>query len=244
MAHSAGKARKITAVMRLLIVEDDRKAAGLLARGLREEGFVIDLAHTAEEGDLQVSAQDYDLIVLDWMLPGKDGLSLCRELRRRDIHTPILLLTAREALSDRVNGLNTGADDYLTKPFAFEELLARVHALLRRSDLTRPVVLRLADLTLDPVSHKVARGGKAVELTPREYAILELLLRHAGGVVHRSRIAERVWEADLIAIDNLIDVHVSNLRRKIDQSGMQPLIHTVRGRGFRAAAPADESDHL
>ncbi len=230
--------------MRLLIVEDDRKAAGLLARGLREEGFIVDLAHSAEEGDLHLSGQDYDLIVLDWLLPGKDGLALCSELRQRQVQTPILLLTARDALADRVSGLNTGADDYLTKPYAFEELLARVRALLRRSDVTRPVVLHLADLRLDPISHKVTRGGRAVELTPREYAILELLLRHPGEVVHRSRIAERVWEADLIAIDNLIDVHISNLRRKIDASGLPPLIHTVRGRGFRAAAPADEHDQL
>ncbi|HZR36173.1 MAG TPA: response regulator transcription factor [Nevskia sp.] len=230
--------------MRLLIVEDDRKAAGLLARGLREEGFVVDLAHSAEEGDLHLSGQDYDLIVLDWLLPGKDGLALCGELRQRQVHTPILLLTARDALADRVSGLNTGADDYLTKPYAFEELLARVRALLRRSDVTRPVVLRLADLALDPVSHKVTRGARTVDLTPREYAILELLLRHPGEVVHRSRIAERVWEADLIAIDNLIDVHISNLRRKIDAPGLPPLIHTVRGRGFRAAAPADDHDQL
>src|SRR5581483_7263549 len=138
----------------------------------------------------------------------------------------------------------TGGDDYLTKPYAFEELLARVRALLRRSDVTRPVVLRLADLALDPVSHKVTRGARTVDLTPREYAILELLLRHPGEVVHRSRIAERVWEADLIAIDNLIDVHISNLRRKIDAPGLPPLIHTVRGRGFRAAAPADDHYQL
>jgi len=230
--------------MRLLIVEDDRKAAGLLARGLREEGFVVDLAHSAEEGDLHLSGQDYDLIVLDWLLPGKDGLALCGELRQRQVHTPILLLTARDALADRVSGLNTGADDYLTKPYAFEELLARVRALLRRSDVTRPVVLRLADLALNPVSHKVTRGARTVDLTPREYAILELLLRHPGEVVHRSRIAERVWEADLIAIDNLIDVHISNLRRKIDAPGLPPLIHTVRGRGFRAAAPANDHDQL
>ena len=229
--------------MRLLIVEDDRKAAGLLARGLREEAFVVDLAHSAEEGDLQLAAQDYDLLVLDWMLPGKDGLAWCRELRQREVPVPILLLTARDALADRVSGLNTGADDYLTKPFAFEELLARVRALLRRSDQTRPVVLKLADVALDPVSHKVTRGGKAIDLTPREYAILELLLRHPGEVVQRARIAERVWEADLIAIDNLMDVHISNLRRKIDLPGLPPLIHTVRGRGFRAAAP-DEADHF
>ena len=221
--------------MRLLIVEDDRKAARLLVRGLQEEGFVVDVAHSAEDGDAMSYAVDYDLIVLDWLLPAKDGLAFCREARRRGLQIPILMLTARDALSDRVTGLDTGADDYLTKPFAFDELLARVRALLRRSDLTRPVVLKFADLALDPVTHNVTRGDVAIVLTPKEYAILEVLMRHAGEVVNRSRLAERIWEADLIALDNLIDVHISNLRRKVDAVGPRPLIQTVRGRGFRLA---------
>jgi len=221
--------------MRLLIVEDDRKAARLLERGLREEGFVVDIAHSAETGDAMSRAVDYDLIVLDWLLPAKDGLAFCRDARRRGVQIPILMLTARDALSDRVMGLDTGADDYLTKPFAFDELLARVRALLRRSDLTRPVVLEYADLALDPVTHNVTRGDAAIVLTPKEYAILEMLMRHAGEVVNRSRLAERIWEADLIALDNLIDVHMSNLRKKVDASGPRPLIQTVRGRGFRLA---------
>ncbi|MCX7291949.1 response regulator transcription factor [Janthinobacterium sp.] len=221
--------------MRILLVEDDRKAARLLARGLHEEGFVVDVAHSAEEGEEESYAVDYDLIVLDWMLPGKQGIDFCRDLRARAIQTPVLMLTARDATADRVEGLNTGADDYLTKPFEFEELLARIRALLRRSDISRPLVLALADLTLDPVSHQATRAGVPLVLTPKEYAILLILLRQAGEVVSRARLAEQIWQADLIGIDNLIDVHVRNLRGKVDAPGLPALIHTVRGRGFRLA---------
>ncbi|MBB5367820.1 MULTISPECIES: response regulator transcription factor [unclassified Janthinobacterium] len=226
--------------MRILLVEDDRKAARLLARGLQEEGFVVDVVHSAEDGEEESYAVDYDMIVLDWMLPGKQGIDLCRDLRARSIQTPILMLTARDATADRVVGLNTGADDYLTKPFEFEELLARIRALLRRSDISRPLVLALADLALDPVSHKVTRAGAVLDLTPKEYAILLILLRQAGEVVSRARLAEQIWQADLIGIDNLIDVHVRNLRGKVDSPGLPQLIHTVRGRGFRLA----ESDSV
>lgn len=226
--------------MRVLLIEDDRKAAALLARGLREEGLVVDIAHSAEEGDALTAGVDHDLILLDWMLPGKDGSALCDELRRRGVQTPILMLTARDALSDRVRGLDVGADDYLTKPFAFEELLARMRALLRRSGMTRPPVLDVADLRIEPVSQQVARGGRRLDLTRKEYAILEILMRHAGQVVSRARLAEQVWSADLLAIDNLIDVHMSKLRRKVDLPGQLPLIHTVRGRGFCLKAPEGE----
>ncbi|MGK5022720.1 response regulator transcription factor [Janthinobacterium lividum] len=221
--------------MRILLVEDDRKAARLLARGLQEEGFVVDVVHSAEQGEDESYAVDYDVIVLDWMLPGKQGIDFCRDLRARAIQTPVLMLTARDATADRVAGLNTGADDYLTKPFEFEELLARIRALLRRSDISRPLVLALADLTLDPVSHQATRAGVPLVLTPKEYAILLILLRQAGEVVSRARLAEQIWQADLIGIDNLIDVHVRNLRGKVDAPGLPPLIHTVRGRGFRLA---------
>jgi DNA-binding response OmpR family regulator len=223
--------------MRILLVEDDRKAARLLARGFEEEGFVVDLAHSAEDGDAQAFAIEHDLIVLDWSLPGQDGLSLCRTLRGRGVATPILMLTARDGLADRIAGLNTGADDYLTKPFAFEELLARVRALLRRSELTRPAVLASADLQLEPQQQRATRGGRALDLTRKEFAILEILMRHAGEVVSRSRLAEQVWKDDLIGIDNLIDVHVGNLRRKVDPPGAEALIVTVRGRGFRLGPP-------
>ncbi len=221
--------------MTILLIEDDSKAARLLARGFREEGFVVDVVHSAEDGDLPFCMADYDLIVLDWLLPGKQGIALCQELRQFGVQTPILMLTARDALADRVAGLNTGADDYLTKPFAFEELLARTRALLRRSEVARPIVLKVADLTLDPQTHRVTRGGQAADLTPKEYALLETLMRSPGSVVSRTRLAEHVWQGDALAIDNLIDVHMRNLRRKIETRGSRPLIHTVRGRGFRIA---------
>jgi DNA-binding response OmpR family regulator len=221
--------------MRILLVEDDEKAARLLARGFREEGFVVDIVSSAEEGDEQAFVTDYELIILDWMLPGQDGLSLCRDLRQRGAQAPILMLTARDALADRVTGLNAGADDYLTKPFAFEELLARARALLRRSELTRPALLTIDDLAVDPLTHKVTRGTRLLELTRKEFSILEMLMRRPGEVVSRTRLAEQVWQADVQSIDNLIDVHVSNLRRKIDPPGAAPLLHTVRGRGFRIA---------
>ena len=219
--------------MRLLLVEDDKKAARVLARGFGEEGFLVDVAPSGEIGDELAAANRYDAIVLDWLLPRKDGLSVCRGLRGRGIRTPILMLTARDSLPDRVSGLDSGADDYLTKPFAFEELLARIRALLRRSGLTRPPVLKVADLSLDPVTHRVARGAVEIALTPKEYAILETLMRHAGQVVSRTRIGESVWGDDPEDLTNVVDVHVSHLRRKIELSDRQPLIQTVRSRGFR-----------
>lgn len=225
--------------MRILLVEDDRKAARLLARGLHEEGFVVDVAHSAERADELAWLVDYDLILLDWMLPGNNGIAFCGELRKRGVPTPILMLTAKDAVSDRVVGLNNGADDYLTKPFAFEELLARSHALLRRSEMARPVILTVADLTLDPKTHRVTRGGLLLNLTAKEYAILETLMRRHGEVVSRSRLAVQIWSTDLIGLDNLIDVHVSNLRKKVDRLGVQPLIHTVRGRGFTLMVEED-----
>ncbi len=218
--------------MRILIIEDDRKAARLLAKGLQEERFVVDTAYSGEEGDEMASVNDYDVIVLDWLLPDKEGIVVCRDLRARGVSTPILMLTARDSLVDRVTGLNTGADDYLVKPFGFAELLARIHALLRRSEITRPVVFSVADLTLDPLSHRVTRGALPISLTPKEYAILEVLMRHTGEVVTRARLAERVWETEHDTLTNLVDVHVSHLRRKIDIAGVPPLIHTIRGRGY------------
>ena len=176
---------------------------------------------------------EYDVIVLDWLLPGKDGIGVCRALRARDVSTPILMLTARDSLADRVNGLSTGADDYLTKPFAFAELLARIRALLRRSRLVRPAVLRVADLTLDPATRRVTRADVAVVLTSKEYAILEALMQSAGEIVNRTRLVEAVWDLASDVIDNLVDAHVSHLRKKIDRSGSRPLIHTVRGVGYR-----------
>ncbi|MBB3292076.1 two-component system, OmpR family, copper resistance phosphate regulon response regulator CusR [Mitsuaria sp. PDC51] len=225
--------------MRILLVEDDRKAAGLLVRGLREEGFVVDHAASLAEADEAAFVTTHDLIVLDGMLPDGDGVTLCRTLRARGQQVPVLMLTARDALSDRVDGLNAGADDYLTKPFEFEELLARLRALLRRSDMTRPPVLVADDLRLDPASLQVTRAGRPVELTPKEFALLQALMRQPGAVVPRQRLAEQIWHGDPLAIDNLIDAHMSKLRRKIDAAGARPLIETVRGRGFRLRGPDD-----
>jgi len=222
--------------MRVLLVEDDRKAARLAKKGLQEAGFLVDVAFSAEDGDEMVGAVEYDAIVLDWLLPGKDGATLCRDLRARAVSTPILMLTARRGLDDRVTGLNVGADDYLTKPFAFAELVARLQALLRRSAITRPVTLTVGDLTLDPVSHEVSRAGAPVSLTPKEFAILELLMRHPGELLTRTRLGEHVWHDDS-DINNLVDVHMSHLRKKIDRPPLDPLIQTVWGRGYRLGTP-------
>jgi DNA-binding response OmpR family regulator len=222
--------------MRVLLVEDDRKAARVLRQGLQEEGFTVDVAHKGDEGEYQAAINDYDVIVLDWLLPGKSGIDVCRELRARGVATPILMLTARDAVADRVTGLNTGADDYLTKPFAFVELLARIRALLRRGETAQAPVLRIGDLALDPVSHRVTRGDRRIVLTPKEYALLEYLMRHGGRVVTRTELGEHVWQEEHDTLTNLVDVHVSHLRRKVDGGAATPLIHTVRGRGYRLAA--------
>ena len=218
--------------MRVLLVEDDRKAARLVSKGLHEAGFLVDIAYSAEEGDEMMATTDYAAIVLDWLLPGRDGIAFCHDLRGRGVSTPILMLTARHGLDDRVTGLNVGADDYLTKPFAFAELLARLHALLRRSVITRPVVLSIGDLSLDPVSHVVTRAGTPVNLTPKEYGILEVLMRHPGEVLTRASLGERLWRDD-DDVNNLVDVHVSHLRKKIDRPPLEALIHTIWGRGYR-----------
>ena len=223
--------------MRALIIEDDQRAARLLAKGLREALFSVDIAHSGDEGDEMASVTNYDVIVLDRLLPDKDGLVVCRGLRESGVVTPILMLSARGSLEDRVTGLNAGADDYLAKPFGFSELLARIRALLRRSELSPALVLMVADLTLDPASHRVTRGGITINLTRKEYAILEVLMRHPGQVVGRAQLTERVWEAEPDTLTSLIDVHVSNLRRKIEPAGTPPLIHTIRGQGYLLGLP-------
>lgn len=226
---------------RILLIEDDKKASRLLTKGLYEEGFIVDAIYSAEESDERSIQTDYDLIILDWFLPGKQGLALCQELRQQNIKIPILMLTAKDALKDRVTGLDAGADDYLTKPFAFEELLARIRALLRRSELAQPGILTAADLTLDPHSHRVMRGGIPIVLTQKECVILEILMRRVGKIVSRSTIAEHIWKTERIGLDNLIDAHIRNLRKKIDHQKHQSLIQTVRGRGFRLS-PNDCQD--
>jgi DNA-binding response OmpR family regulator len=223
--------------MRVLLIEDDRKAARLLTKGLQEEGFVVDVAATGEDGEVQATVNDYDVILLDWLLPGKDGVAVCRDLRAQQVSTPILMLTARDALADRISGLTVGADDYLTKPFAFTELLARIRALLRRSRFAQPTVIRVADLTIDLAARRVTRGGAVVALTAREYAILETLARSEGQIVSRTRLVERVWDEASDVLDNLVDAHVSHLRKKIDRGNGVALIHTVRGFGYRLGLP-------
>jgi DNA-binding response OmpR family regulator len=219
--------------MKLLLVEDDARTARAIARGLREEGYVVDVAASAEDGEELVHAADYRLMIVDWYLPARDGVAMCRALRQRGITTPILMLTARDALADRVAALDTGVDDYLTKPFAFAELLARLRALLRRSDFSRPMVLSLGDLRMDPVTHRVSRGGIPIQLTVKEYQILELLMRRPGEVVPRSQIEQELWGEVSDVTSNSVDVHVSHLRRKIDApGGGSRVVHTIRGRGF------------
>ncbi|CCE23388.1 MULTISPECIES: response regulator transcription factor [Methylotuvimicrobium] len=219
--------------MSILLVEDDRKASGLLIRGLTEEGFAVDPAYSVEEAEQCLRIQEYRLIILDWFLPGKQGVAWCEELRQQGVRVPILMLTARDALQDRVEGLDAGADDYLTKPFAFEELLARTRALLRRSDIGQQTSLEVADLILDTQTRRVTRGQLIINLTQKEYAILEMLMRRVDRVVSRNELAESLWSNDHIGLNNLIDAHIRNLRRKIDRPGVTQLIHTVRGRGFR-----------
>lgn len=218
--------------MRILIVEDDRKGARILHKGLEEEGFTVDLATDSTEAEQALGTVDYDLVILDWLLPGKQGIDICRDLRRHDASIPILMLTAKDALSDRILGLNSGADDYLTKPYAFWELLARTRALLRRSKHARPPLLKVADLTIDPITHEVTRHGQVIDLTAKEYAILNALAQHAGQVLTRFQLAKHLGHDDAEKASNLLDVYVSHLRKKIDEGSSLPLILTVRGRGY------------
>jgi len=225
--------------MRVLVVEDERKVASFIRQGLEEEGHTVEVSGDGLDAlDLAVAAPPYDLIVLDVRLPRLDGFSVLRKLRAQRVSTPVLLLTARDAVADKVTGLDLGADDYLTKPFAFDEFLARVRALLRRAQTVAPPVLRVADLTLDPATREVRRGSRALTFTMREYALLEYFIRNAGRVLTRPMIAEHVWGLDFDSETNLIDVYVGYLRRKIDTDGQPALLHTVRGAGYVLKAPS------
>ena len=227
--------------MRVLVVEDERKLAAYVKRGLQEESYAVDLAFAGQEALDYALTVEYDLIVLDIMLPGVDGLAVCRELRRRGALTSILMLTARDGVDDRVAGLDAGADDYLPKPFAFRELLARLRALSRRaSDAPRSSVLRVADLALDTLTRRAKRGSKAIELSSKEYAILECLMRNAGRVLTRTMIADQVWNYDVFNQSNVVDVYIRNLRRKIDDRFDVKLIQTVRGAGYRLSGAEGE----
>ena len=223
--------------MRVLVVEDERKIAAYVKRGLEEQGYAVDAAYTGQEALDWAEVVEFDLIVLDILLPELDGVEVCRELRGRGVRTPILMLTARDAIDDRVAGLDAGADDYLIKPFAMPELLARLRALSRRSaDAPKSTVLQVADLGLDTLTRRAWRGGKAVDLTAKEYAVLECLLRHPEQVLTRTMIAEHVWSYDVFNQSNVVDVYVRNLRRKLDDPFERKLIQTVRGAGYRISA--------
>jgi len=218
--------------MRVLVVEDEKKVASFIKRGLEEESFTVDVAYDGEEGFEMAANNPYDVILMDLMLPKKDGLSVIRELRERDIVTPVLCLTAKDAVEDIVAGLETGSDDYLTKPFAFGELLARVKALLRRTSKDRGAEIYFADLRLDPVSHKVWRGDQEIDLTAKEYGLLEYFMRNPNEVLTRAMIAEHVWDYTFDSFTNIIDVYVNYLRKKVDRDYDTKLIHSVRGVGY------------
>ena len=218
--------------MRILVVEDEVKMARAVRRGLEQEGHVVAVEADGDDGLHRAIAEEYDVLVLDIMLPGKDGLAVCRELRERGRWTPVLLLTARDGVEDRIRGLDAGADDYLVKPFAFGELVARLRALVRRGPSERPPVLEVGDVRLDPAAHTVTRAGTPVELTIREFALLELLMRHPGEALSRTRILEQVWDYNYAGFSNVVDVYVGYLRRKLDQPFGRPLIKTVRGVGY------------
>ena len=220
--------------MRLLIVEDDAKTTGALKAGLEGEGFSTATASTGEEGFFLLNSEKFDLVVLDWMLPGHDGIQILKTLRARGTKTPVLLLTARDAIEDRVVGLESGADDYLVKPFAFAELVARSHSLLRRAAPAEPLRKGMAAVVVDLETRSVRRSGKTIELTPREFDLLAFLLRHPGQVVTREMLAKEVWaETNRVTpLDNVIDVHVAHLRKKLDDGHAVKLVHTVRGVGF------------
>jgi heavy metal response regulator len=218
--------------MKILVVEDEKKVASFIKRGLEEERFEVDTANDGEDG-LQLALEgDYNLIILDVVMPKRDGLSVVKELRGRKLMTPVLMLTAKDSLEDIVAGLNSGSDDYLSKPFAFAELLARVRALLRRSELERGAEIRFADLRLDPVTHKVWRKDKEIDLTAKEYGLLEFFMRNPNQVLTRTTIAEHVWDYVFDSFTNIIDVYVNYLRKKVDRDSDTKLIHTVRGVGY------------
>jgi DNA-binding response OmpR family regulator len=229
--------------MRVLVVEDERKISAYVKRGLEEQGYAVDTAYTGREALDWIEAVNFDLIILDIMLPEMDGLAVCRELRRRGHRASVLMLTARDAIDDRVTGLDAGADDYLVKPFALKELLARLRALTRRAvDAPKSSVLQLADLTLDTLTRRVTRGGRVIELTAKEYAVLECLVREPERVLSRTQIAEHVWNYDVHNQSNVVDVYIRNLRRKIDVPFEVQLIHTVRGAGYRLSTEGEDDE--
>jgi two-component system copper resistance phosphate regulon response regulator CusR len=222
--------------MRILIVDDDRRLCSIVKRGLVEEAHTVDVAFDGEDGGYLAEVNPYDLIILDIMMPKKGGIEVCRDLRSKNISIPIMMLTAKDAVEDRVKGLDSGADDYLVKPFAFSELLARVRALLRREGSVKSSEIKVDDLTLDTRTRELHKGNRAIELTTKEYTILEYLMRHPNVVVTRTMIEEHAWDYDFDSLSNLVDVYVRRLRHKIDEPGEGSVIQTVRGAGYRLRA--------
>jgi len=218
--------------MRILVVEDEKRIADFVARGLKEEHYAVDIAYDGEQGLYLAEINAYDLMIFDIMLPKFEGVEICRQLRAKKINTPILMLTARAAVKDKVAGLNAGADDYLTKPFSFEELLARVKVLLRRPTTNKTSVLKVDDLELNQLSHEVKRAGKVMVLTSKEFSLLEYFMLNQAQVISRSMISEHVWNEQFDSMTNVIDVHIRNLRNKIDEGFKKKLIHTLRGSGY------------
>ncbi len=225
-------------MVRVLVVEDEPRMSTLLARGFREEGYAVDVAHDGTDGLWLASENDYDVVVLDVLLPGLDGLEVCRRLRTADRWAPVLLLTARDEIPDRVRGLDAGADDYLTKPFSFAELAARVRALVRRPGAARPAVLEVDDLRVDPATHRAWRGEQEIALSPKEMALLEILMRHPGEVVTRTRALDHVWDFAYDGASNVVDQYIGYLRKKVDRPFGRSDIETVRGVGYRLRAPS------
>lgn len=227
--------------MRVLVVEDEPKIAAFIARGLTENAYTVDVAHDGEEGYEWARNFDYDFIILDLMLPKVDGITLCQRLRRAGKRVRVLMLTAKDSVADRVTGLDAGADDYLVKPFAFQELLARLRALGRRDGESQANLLQVGDLTLDLITHRAKRQGQSVELSTKEFALLEFLMRHPDQVLSRTVLGERVWGYDFYHQSNVVDVYIRYLRRKIDEPFAVKLIQTVRGTGYRLEAPGQET---
>ena len=230
--------------MRVLLVEDERKISAYVKRGLEEQGYAVDAAYTGLEAIDWAETVDFDLIILDILLPEMDGFTVCRNLRKQGSRVPILMLTARDAVDDRVSGLDAGADDYLVKPFALKELLARLRALSRRTnEMPKETILQISDLTLNTITQRVKRGEKLINLASKEYAVLECLMRQPDRLLSRTQIAEHVWNYDVFNHSNIVDVYIRNLRRKIDDPYDQKLIHTIRGSGYRISdeREADET---
>jgi len=227
--------------MRLLVIEDNPKMASLIKKGLTEQGYAVDVAYTGHDGEFMAAGEAYDAVVLDLMLPDEDGLIVCRNLRRRGVHTPILMLTALSTTQDKITGLDAGADDYLTKPFEFDELVARLRALLRRGQAREAAVLKFEDIETDLLKRTVTRAGQKIRLTAKEFALLEYFLRHPNRVLSRTAIGEHVWDMNFEPDSNVIDVYVSMLRRRIDKGFDRRFIHTVIGAGYMlSAAPPHE----